>query len=86
MGRCLSLMDRDQQEQKKFLEEQVEWCKHQDAILEKIEKNLYEMKEIAKYVRDHWLTSLEMDKLNDQLNTLKQEVKFLEQALHSDFH
>ena len=51
-------MDKDQLELKNFLEAQVEWCKWQDGILEKIENKLYEMKELAEYARDHELTQL----------------------------
>ncbi|WP_016993636.1 hypothetical protein [Lysinibacillus boronitolerans] len=40
-------MNKDQQEIKRFLEEQVEWCKNQDSILEKIEKKLYEIKKTS---------------------------------------
>ena len=50
-------MDKDQQEQKKFLEEQLEWCKEQDRILEEIEMKLHEMKRIAEYALEHELTS-----------------------------
>jgi hypothetical protein len=35
-------VDKDEQEQKKFLEEQVEWCRMQGGILEEIEKKLYD--------------------------------------------
>lgn len=76
-------MDKDQQELQKFLEEQFDWCKWQDGILEKIENKLYEMKELAEYARNHELTSIEIIKLNEQLNTLKQEVHNLEQQLQS---
>lgn len=79
-------MNKDQQEQKKFLKEQVEWCKRQDAILEKIENKLYEMKALAEYARDHNLSLIETDLINNQLNTLKQEVHSLEQQLHSIVH
>jgi polyhydroxyalkanoate synthesis regulator phasin len=79
-------MDKGEQEQKKFLEEQVEWCRKQDGILEGIEEKLYEMKELAKYAHDHELTSLEIDKLNGQLNALRREVHFLEKQLQSVIH
>jgi polyhydroxyalkanoate synthesis regulator phasin len=79
-------MDKDEQEQKKFLEEQVEWCRKQDSILEVIEEKLFEMKELAKYARDYGLTSLEVEKLNGQLNALKREVHFLEKQLQSVIH
>lgn len=77
-------MDKDQQELKKFLEDQVEWCRWQDGILEQIENKLYKMKELAEYARDHELTPIERSKLNEQLNTLKQEVHSLEQQLQSE--
>lgn len=79
-------MNKDQQETKKFLEEQVEWCKRQDAILEKIENKLYEMKALAEYARDRNLSLVESQLINTQLNTLKQEVNSLEQQLHSIVH
>lgn len=79
-------MNKDQQEIKRFLEEQVDWCKNQDSILEKIEKKLYEIKKLAEYVLQHELTTLEVNKLNDQLNTLKQEIHSLEQQLQSVIH
>ncbi|MFK4997194.1 hypothetical protein ACI2OX_05070 [Bacillus sp. N9] len=79
-------MDKDQKEKKKFLEEQIEWCRKQDTILEAIEKKLYEMKELAVNARDHELTSLEIDKLDGQISTLKREVHSLEQQLQSVFH
>jgi polyhydroxyalkanoate synthesis regulator phasin len=77
-------VDKDQQELKEFLEEQVEWCKYQDYILEKIENKLYEMKELAEYARDNELTQIEVNRLNEQLNIFKQEVHFLEKQLQSD--
>lgn len=79
-------MDKDQQEKKRFLEEQIEWCKKQEGILEEIDEKFYEMKEIAEYAHDNELTPLEIDKLNGQFITLKQEVHFLEQLLQSVVH
>lgn len=79
-------MNKDQEEIKKFLEEQVEWCKWQDSILEEIENKLHEMKQLAEYARVHELTPIEVIKLNEQLNTLKQEVYSLEQQLQSKVH
>ena len=79
-------MNKGEEEMKKFLEEQVEWCKWQDSILEEIENKLHEMKKIAEYARAHELTSIEVIKLNKQLNTMKQEVYFLEQQLQSEIN
>lgn len=79
-------MDKEQQEQKQFLEEQVEWCKQQDRILEQIESKLYEMKELAQYAYSHALTQAEADGLNNKLNDLKEEVMSLEKQLQSIVH
>ena len=79
-------MNKDEQDYKKFLEEQLEWCKKQNTILEKIEMKLYEMKQIAEYVLKHKLTSVEVEELNDQLKELKSEVHFLEKQLHFIVH
>ncbi|MCL9633554.1 hypothetical protein L2095_02350 [Bacillus zanthoxyli] len=79
-------MVKDDQEHKKFLEQQLEWCKEQDRILEEIEMNLYEMKKVAEYAFNHELTSLETDQLNGRLKELKSEVYFLEKQLHSVVH
>ncbi|WP_428909635.1 hypothetical protein [Niallia sp. Krafla_26] len=79
-------MDKDDQEHKKFLEEQLEWCEKQDSILEEIDIRLNKMKRIAEYARDHELTSKEVDKLNDKLNELKNEIHSLEKQLHSIVH
>ncbi|WP_413300387.1 hypothetical protein AA0X95_18415 [Bacillus sp. 1P10SD] len=79
-------MDKDQRDERKFLEQQLEWCKKQDCILEEIEMKLHEMKKIAQCALNHELTLLEVDQLNIQLNELKSEVHFLEQQLHSAVH
>ena len=67
-------MDKEQQEIKIYLEEQVEWCKFQDAILEKIENKLFKMKELAVYATDYNLTLTETEMINAQLNMLKQSI------------
>lgn len=79
-------MDKDQQEKKKFLEEQIEWCRMQDGILEKLEMKLHEMKRIAQYTLDHELTPLEINQLNGKLKELEIEVHFLEKQLQSVVH
>lgn len=79
-------MERDDQEHKKFLEQQFEWCKEQDRILEEIEMKLYEMKKVAEYAFNHELTSLETDQVNGQLKELESDVHFLEKQLHSVVH
>ncbi|WP_428909625.1 hypothetical protein [Niallia sp. Krafla_26] len=79
-------MNKEDQEHKAFLEQQLELCKKQDRILEEIESKLYQMKEMAQFTLDHKLTKIEIEKLNDQLNDLKSEVHLLEKQLHSIVH
>ncbi|MBY0029947.1 hypothetical protein H7K20_22965 [Priestia aryabhattai] len=79
-------MGKDEQEHKRFLEQQLEWCKEQDRILEDIEMKLYEMKRIAEYAFNHELTPLEIDQLNVQLKDLESDVYFLEKQLGSVVH
>ena len=75
-------MDKQEQEHKKFLEQQVEWCKKQDRILEEIELKLHEMKKIAQYALEHVLSPIELEGLNTQLIDLKNEVHLLKKQLH----
>lgn len=79
-------MNKDHQDHKKFLEEQIEWCKQQDRILAEIEIKLHEMKKIAEYALKHVLTGLEVEGLNNQLNELKLEIELLEKKLESKVH
>jgi predicted nuclease with TOPRIM domain len=79
-------MDKEEQEHKRFLEQQLQWCKEQDRILEEIETKLYEMKKIAQYALAQELTPLESEQLNDRLKELEREVHLLEKQLHSVVH
>ncbi|KAB7706554.1 hypothetical protein F9802_10160 [Bacillus aerolatus] len=79
-------MDKDHQGHKNFLEEQLQWCKEQDRILEEMNVKLHEMKRIAEYAREHELNSAEINELNGQLNELRREVHFLEKQLRSVVH
>ncbi|KHF37834.1 hypothetical protein [Halalkalibacter okhensis] len=79
-------MNKDQQEHMLFLEEQLRWAKEQDRILANIEDKLYEMKKIAEYASEHSLSALEVEKLNSQLNGLKEEIQCLEKQLQPMVH
>ncbi|MFZ0446162.1 MAG: hypothetical protein WAM95_16305 [Bacillus sp. (in: firmicutes)] len=79
-------MNKEEQEHKQFLEQQLEWCKKQDRILEEIQMKLYEMKKITQYTLDHKLTEIEIEQLNNQLNELKSEVHLLEKQLQTVVH
>ena len=76
-------MNRNQREQKEFLQQQLQWAKDQNRILAEIEAKLYEMRAIAEYAANHELTADEVKVLNNQLRELKGEIDFLEQRLHS---
>jgi hypothetical protein len=69
------LMEKDEQEHKKYLEQQLEWYKEQDRILAEIEMKLHEMKKIAQYALDQGITPLKSEQLNGQLKELK--VKYI---------
>lgn len=71
-------MDKETQEYKRFLEEQLEWCKKQDHILEEIGDKQYEMKEIAECTLANDVTPDEIERLNRQLNNLKEKIQYLE--------
>ena len=79
-------MNKDQQDQKKFLEEQLEWTKEQVRILDEIDIRLHEMKKIAEYAVEHELSATEKIRLNNQLKDLKDEVDSLEKQLHTVVH
>ena len=54
-------MEKEEQERKQFLEQQLEWCRKQDDLLKEIEMKLGEMREIAQYALEHVLTPVEID-------------------------
>lgn len=79
-------MKKDNKEQLEFLEQQLEWSKHQIQILNEIDKKLHEMKEIAESALNHELSKKKLMVLNEQLDQLKKEVLVLEKQLHTIYH
>lgn len=79
-------MSKNEQEFKKFLEEQVNWCREQDDILVQIEMKLYEMKKLAESILINELTNAENENVNLQINKLNLEVLQLKQRLNSIVH
>lgn len=73
----------NEKEEWAFLEAQRQWVKQRDALLEQIEKKLYEMKHIAEQVAlgDTSMFENQKLKLNDQFLQLKNEVAALENEL-----
>lgn len=79
-------MDKDQRELKKFLEQQLLWNIEQARILDEINVTLHKMKELAEYASIHELSPCEMEKLNGQMDDLKNVVQCLEGKYHSVIH
>ncbi|HLS07973.1 hypothetical protein [Lentibacillus sp.] len=79
-------MDKEQQEHKRFLEQQLQWCEEQDRILEEIENRLHKMKRLAEYSLEYELISAEIEDLNGHMSELKQEVHYLQRQLQSVVH
>lgn len=70
----------NEEEERAFLEAQLQWVKHRDTLLAQIEKKLYEMKHIAQQVALNNNSMLENQKLklNERFLQLKNEVAELE--------
>lgn len=79
-------MDQDQQEQKKHLEQQLQWTKERVCILDEMNVKLHEMKRIAEYALEHTLSAIEIERLNGELDTLKNEFSSLERQLYPILH
>ncbi|OLO38101.1 hypothetical protein BTR23_11945 [Alkalihalophilus pseudofirmus] len=76
-------MSGENQDDKAFLEEQLQWTKERVRILDEIDLKLHQMKKIAKYAVENTLNLSEVDGLNKQINDLKYEVDMLENQLHT---
>lgn len=79
-------MDQAQQEQKKHLEQQLQWTVEQVCILDEMDVKLHEMKMIAEYALEHILSAIEIERLNGEMDTLKTEFSSLERQLHPILH
>ena len=79
-------MDQDQQEQKKHLEQQLQWTKERVCILDEMNVKLHEMKRVAEYAVEHTLSAIEIERLNGELYTLKNEFSSLERQLYPILH
>lgn len=73
----------NQNDERAFIEAQLQWVKQRDALLAQIEKKLYEMKQIAEQVVLDDTSMLENQKLrlNERFLQLKNEVAELENQL-----
>lgn len=73
---------------RRFLEAQLQWVKQQDALLEQIESKLYEMKHIAEKVasNNELMPENEKHRLNEKFTHLMIKVTELENQLHTSFN
>lgn len=76
-------MNKDEKEQKVFLEETIQRTKEHIQILDEIEGLLSEMREIAQHILDNKLEKNEDEerRLNTQFQELKEEVVLLDKKL-----
>lgn len=74
----------NENDERVFLEAQLQWVKKRDALLDRIEKKLYEIKHIAEQVASDDSSMLESQKhrLNERFLQLKNEMAELENQLH----
>lgn len=79
-------MDEDSHERELFLKQQFQSNEDQIRILDEMNLKLHEMKKIAEYALEYELTPHEINKLNEQLNVLKNEVNALGNQLHTVLH
>lgn len=79
-------MTDDYLKQMNFFEEQLQWIKERDEILEKIEEKLYKMRSIAEYAREYKLSPGEVLRLNSKIRELQAEVVALEKQLDANVH
>ncbi len=79
-------MDKDLEEYKEFLEKERKRNKNHIRILDEIDIKLHEMKEIAQYALNNELTKEEINRMNAQLLTLKEEISDLEGELIYTVH
>ncbi|MFZ3591560.1 hypothetical protein ACOI1C_20620 [Bacillus sp. DJP31] len=79
-------MNKDQQELKKFLEQELVSSREQSRILEEISETLHKMKTIAEFASQPDLSESERENLHDELVDLKSVIHSLEKKLQSVFH
>ena len=79
----MEILMKNKNDERVFLEAQLQWVKQRDALLAQIEKKLYEMKHIAEQVASGETSMLENQKLslNERFLQLKNEVAELENQL-----
>lgn len=80
------LVNDDEEEQRLFLEDQLEWTKERMQILEQLQDTLIKMRKIAACASSDQVTSTERDNANKELRELELEVNSLQELLKQDVH
>lgn len=75
-------MGQVQQEQRKLLEQQLQWTEEQIRILDEMDVKLHEMKKIAENTLEHGLSAIEIERLNGEMKVLEGEYSSLEKMLN----
>lgn len=68
----------EKEELKKELEQELEWVKYRQKMLDLIEDKLMQMKQIAEQAKEDKLSPIELKALNDRLNNLAEQVRALD--------
>ena len=68
----------EKQELVKALEQELQWVQYRQKMLDMIEENLLQMKQLAEQAKKDNLTSGELEELNAKLNDLAAQVRALE--------
>lgn len=68
----------EKEELKKELEQELEWVKYRQKMLDLIEDKLMQMKQIAEQAKEDNLSPIELKALNDRLNNLAEQVSALD--------
>lgn len=74
------------EDEKKFLNEQLAWVKYRIQLLTKIEAKLQEMKVLAEYAKNHQEDSEELNDIQLKVNKLQREIELLEREQLNILH
>lgn len=68
----------EKEELKKELQQELQWVKYRQKMLDIIDEKLLEMKQLAELVKQGNLTAGEVEELNARLNDLAAQVRALD--------
>lgn len=68
----------EREELKKELEQELQWVRYRQKMLDIIDEKLLQMKQLAEQAKQGKLTYGELELLNDRLNDLAEQVRALD--------